>query len=59
MSATRVAVVALTPEGFAPFGTIGMPQGDGAHGASDVPLDPSQGRPRVFTCGWQGVNPAT
>jgi len=48
MSATRVAVATLTPEGFAPFGTIGMPQGDGAHDASDVPLDLSQGRPRFY-----------
>jgi ureidoglycolate hydrolase len=37
----------LSPEAFAPFGTIGMPQGDGAHG-SDVPLDVSQGRPRFY-----------
>src|SRR5262249_36222292 len=27
----------LSPEAFAPFGTIGLPQGDGAHGG-DVPL---------------------
>jgi hypothetical protein len=48
VSATRVAVAPLTPEGFASFGTIGMPQGDGAHNASDVPLDLSQGRPRFY-----------
>jgi ureidoglycolate hydrolase len=38
----------LSPETFAPFGTIGMPQGDGAHGAADVPLDVSQGKPRFY-----------
>lgn len=48
MSATRIPVAELTPEGFAPFGTIGAPQGDGAHGTGDVPLDLSQGRPRFY-----------
>jgi hypothetical protein len=48
MSATRIAVADLTPEGLAPFGTTAAPQGEGAHGAADVPLDPSQGRPRFY-----------
>jgi ureidoglycolate lyase len=43
-----IAVTEITPEAFAPFGTIGAPQGDGAHGAGDVPLDLSQGRPRFY-----------
>jgi ureidoglycolate hydrolase len=48
MSATRLAIADLTAESFAPFGTVGMPQGDGAHGTGDVPLDLSQGRPRFY-----------
>jgi ureidoglycolate lyase len=48
MSAIRLEVTDLTPEAFAPFGTVGMPQGDGAHGAGDVPLDLSQGPPRFY-----------
>lgn len=38
----------LTPESFAPFGAVGMPQQDGAHGAVDVPLDLTQGVPRFY-----------
>jgi ureidoglycolate hydrolase len=44
----KITVVDLTPEGFAPFGSVGQPQGDGAHGAGDVPLDLSQGQPRFY-----------
>ena len=46
MSATELQIVDLTPEAFASFGTVGVPLGDGAHGAGDVALDLSQGRPR-------------
>ena len=46
MSATELEVVDLTPEAFSPFGTVGVPLGDGAHGRGDVALDLSQGRPR-------------
>ena len=38
----------LTPESFAPFGTVGLPLADGAHGAGDVSLDLSQGSPRFY-----------
>jgi ureidoglycolate hydrolase len=48
MSATELQIVDLTPEAFAPFGTVGVPLGDGAHGAGDVALDLSQGRPRFY-----------
>jgi ureidoglycolate lyase len=44
----KITVNDLTPAAFAPFGTIGVPTGDGAHGASDVPLDLSQGPPRFY-----------
>jgi ureidoglycolate hydrolase len=43
-----ITVVDLTPQAFAPFGTVGVPQSDGAHSAGDVPLDLSQGRPRFY-----------
>jgi ureidoglycolate lyase len=43
-----LTVAELTAEGFAPFGTVGAPLGDGAHGASDIPLDLSQGKPRFY-----------
>jgi ureidoglycolate hydrolase len=43
-----LTVCELTPTAFAPFGTIGLPLADGAHGAGDVPLDLSQGRPRFY-----------
>jgi ureidoglycolate lyase len=48
MNATRLDIADLTPAAFAPFGTVGMPQADGAHGNGDVPLDLSQGRPRFY-----------
>ena len=44
----KLPVSSLTPDAFAPFGTIGMPIGDGGHAAGDVPLDLSQGRPRFY-----------
>jgi len=44
----RIAVSDLSAEGFAPFGMIGQPVADGAHGAGDVALDLSQGRPRFY-----------
>jgi ureidoglycolate lyase len=44
----KITVNDLTEEAFAPFGTIGMPMGDGAHGDGDVPLDLSQGAPRFY-----------
>jgi ureidoglycolate hydrolase len=43
-----LTVAELTPTAFAPFGTIGLPLADGGHGAGDVPLDLSQGRPRFY-----------
>ncbi len=43
-----ITVTDLTSETFAPFGTIGAPLGDGAHGMGDVPLDLSQGTPRFY-----------
>ncbi|HVC52458.1 MAG TPA: ureidoglycolate lyase [Stellaceae bacterium] len=51
---TRLAITALTSEAFAPFGAIGAPQGDGAEGAGDVPLDLSQGRPRLYIMRLEG-----
>ena len=47
-------VVELTPQAFAPFGTIGQPLGDGAHGTGDVPLDLSQGKPRFYIMRLEG-----
>jgi hypothetical protein len=44
----RVAVSELSEEGFATFGMVGLPLADGAHGAGDVALDLSQGRPRFY-----------
>jgi ureidoglycolate hydrolase len=53
-----LSVVDLTPEAFAPFGTIGLPLGDGAHGpgnlAGDVLLDLSQGKPRFYIMRLEG-----
>jgi ureidoglycolate lyase len=43
-----IRAAALTAEAFAPFGTVGLPAAGGAHGAGDVPLDLSQGRPRFY-----------
>lgn len=43
----RLEPADLTPEAFAPFGTVGLPQADGARHA-DVSLDLSQGRPRFY-----------
>jgi ureidoglycolate hydrolase len=54
MSATRLEIVDLTAEAFAPCGTVGLPQGDGAHGAGDVALDLSQGRPRFYIMRLEG-----
>jgi len=48
MSRTELRVVDLTPGSFAPFGTVGVPLGDGAHGKGDVALDLSQGPPRFY-----------
>jgi hypothetical protein len=39
----QITVIDITPEGFAPFGTVGSPLGDGAHGPGDVALDLSRG----------------
>jgi ureidoglycolate hydrolase len=47
-------VVELTPQAFAPFGTIGQPLGDSAHGTGDVPLDLSQGKPRFYIMRLEG-----
>src|SRR5271170_6380809 len=44
----RIVVSELSEEGFAPFGMVGLPSADGAHGAGDVALDLSQGRPRFY-----------
>jgi ureidoglycolate hydrolase len=44
----------LTSDAFAPFGTIGLPLGDGAHGAGDVPLDLSHGKPRFYIMRLEG-----
>jgi len=53
-----LSVADLTPDAFAPFGTIGMPLGDGAHGpgdlTGDVPLDLSQGKPRFYIMRLEG-----
>jgi hypothetical protein len=54
MSATELEVVDLTPEAFSPFGTVGVPLGDGAHGRGDVALDLSQGRPRFYIMRLEG-----
>ena len=43
-----LTVTDLTADAFAPFGTIGLPLADGAHGLGDVVLDLSQGKPRVY-----------
>src|ERR1700730_1574253 len=58
MSATELQIVDLTPEAFAPFGTVGVPLGDGAHGAGDVALDLSQGRPRFYIMRLIGRGPS-
>ena len=47
-------VADLTPEAFAPFGAIGQPLGDGAHGPGDVPLDLSHGKPRLYIMRLEG-----
>jgi ureidoglycolate hydrolase len=44
----RIAVSELSAEGFAPFGLVGLALADGAHGAGDVALNLSQGRPRFY-----------
>jgi ureidoglycolate hydrolase len=49
-----IAVADLTADAFAPFGSIGLPLADGMHGASDVPLDLSQGRPRLYIMRLEG-----
>ena len=54
MSATELEVVDLTPEAFSPFGTVGVPLGDGAHGRGDVALDLSQGGPRFYIMRQEG-----
>jgi ureidoglycolate hydrolase len=54
MSATELEVVDLTPEAFLPFGTVGVPLGDGAHECGDVTLDLSQGRPRFYIMRLEG-----
>ena len=41
-------IAELTPERFAPFGTVGAPLPDGAHGAGEAALDLSQGAPRFY-----------
>jgi len=43
-----LTVTELTPDAFAPFGTIGLPLADGAHGLRDVALDLSHGKPRFY-----------
>jgi ureidoglycolate hydrolase len=48
MSETRIEVAELTADAFAPFGSVGLPQADGAHGTGEVALDLSQGRPRFY-----------
>jgi ureidoglycolate lyase len=54
ISPERLEIADLTPEGFAPFGTVGMPLADGMHGAGDVALDLSQGRPRFYIMRLEG-----
>jgi ureidoglycolate hydrolase len=49
-----LTVAELSLEAFAPFGAIGLPMGDGAHGTKDVPLDLSQGRPRFYIMRLEG-----
>jgi ureidoglycolate hydrolase len=49
-----LTVAELTSTAFARFGTIGLPLGDGAHGAADVPLDLSQGKPRFYIMRLEG-----
>jgi ureidoglycolate hydrolase len=49
-----LTVAELTPEAFAPFGTIGLPLADGGHGPGNVPLDLSQGRPRFYIMRLEG-----
>jgi ureidoglycolate hydrolase len=51
---STLTVAELTPTAFARFGTIGLPLGDGAHGATDVPLDLSQGQPRFYIMRLEG-----
>jgi ureidoglycolate hydrolase len=43
-----IPVAELSPTAFAPFGELGLPLSDGAHGKGDVTLDLSQGRPRFY-----------
>jgi len=55
MSATELEVVDLTLEASSsPFGTMGAPIGDGAHGYGDVALDLSQDRPRFYIMRLEG-----
>ena len=54
MSATELEVVDLTPKTFSPFGTVGVPLVDGAHGRGDVALDLLQGRPRFYIMRLEG-----
>jgi ureidoglycolate hydrolase len=48
MTMRALAVHPVTPENFARFGSVGLPQQDGVHGAPDVPLDLTQGVPRFY-----------
>jgi ureidoglycolate hydrolase len=49
----RLEPADLTPEAFAPFGTVGLPQADG-EGHPEVRLDLSQGRPRFYIMRLEG-----
>ena len=54
VSAATLEIGDLTPDAFAPFGSVAIPQGDGAHGKGDVALDLSQGRPRFYIMRLEG-----
>ena len=44
----QIAVNELSAKAFAPFGMVSQSLADGPHGASDVALDLSRGRPRFY-----------
>jgi ureidoglycolate lyase len=50
----QIAVIDISPERFAPFGTVGSALDDGAHGPGDVALDLSQGRPHFYLMRLEG-----
>jgi hypothetical protein len=59
MSATELEVVDLTPEAFSPFGTVGVPLGDGAHGAAMSRSICRRAGRGSTSCGWKGAASAS